>query len=186
MYEELIISGFGGQGVIFAGSLLAHTAMLEGKEITGLPSYSPEVRGGASAYSLIISDEEITSPIATELTTLIAMDSYSLVKYEPLIRPQGLLFINSSLIHDKPTRTDVEIISIDATQIANELGDIRVANMIILGAYVTKTNIVSLKNLFATLEYFEKATSFNKKALEKGAKATIIHQPISTIELNNC
>lgn len=170
MYEELIFSGFGGQGIVFAGSLLAQAAILEDKQVTGLPSYSAEIRGGASAYSLIISSEEITSPIATELTTLIVMDSPSLAKYEHLIRTQGLLFINSSLVYDKPTRTDVEIINIDATQIANDLGDARVANMVMLGAYVTRTKIVSLKSLFVALELFKKATSVNKKALEEGTK----------------
>lgn len=125
MYEELIFAGFGGQGIVFAGALLAQAAMVEGKQVSGLPSYSGEIRGGASAYSLVISSEKITSPIATELTTLIAMDSSSLIKYESLIRPQGLLLINSSLIHNKPTRTDVEIIEIGATQIANDMGDTR-------------------------------------------------------------
>lgn len=170
MYEELILAGVGGQGIVFAGSLLAQAAMLEGKEVTGLPSYSAEVRGGASAYSLIISSEEITSPIASELTTLIAMDLHSLIRYEPLIIPKGLLIINSSLVHDSPNRTDVEIININATHIANTLGDVRIANMIILGAYVSKTKIVSLKSLFSALEYYKKATTLNKKALEKGSK----------------
>jgi 2-oxoglutarate ferredoxin oxidoreductase subunit gamma len=170
MYEELILAGFGGQGIVFAGSLLAQAAMLEGKEVTGLPSYSAEVRGGASAYSLIISSEEITSPIASELTTLIAMDSHSLDKYEYLIMPNGLLIINSSLVHHKPKRTDVERININATQIADKLGDVRIANMVILGAYATKTKIVSLKSLFSALEYFKKATTLNKKALEEGVK----------------
>jgi len=169
MYEELILAGFGGQGIVFAGNLLAYTAMLEGKEVTGLPSYSAEVRGGASAYSLIISSEEITSPIATELTTLIALDSSSLIRYESLIKPQGLLLVNSSLIHDRPTRSDVEVINIEATQIANKMGDIRVANMVILGAYLTVTKIVSLKSLFAALDFFKKDTRLNKKALEEGA-----------------
>jgi 2-oxoglutarate ferredoxin oxidoreductase subunit gamma len=170
MYEELILAGFGGQGIVFAGSLLAQAAMLEGKEVTGLPSYSAEVRGGASAYSLIISSEEITSPIASELTTLIAMDSTSLDKYEHLVIPNGLLIINSSLVHHKPKRTDIEKININATQIADKLGDIRIANMVILGAYATKTKIVSLKSLFSALEYFKKATTINKKALEEGVK----------------
>lgn len=174
MYEELIFAGFGGQGIVFAGALLAQAAMVEGKQVSGLPSYSGEIRGGASAYSLVISSEKITSPIATELTTLIAMDSSSLIKYESLIRPQGLLLINSSLIHNKPTRTDVEIIEIGATQIANDMGDTRVANMVILGAYVTKTKIVSLTSLFVALDYFKKATTINKKALEEGNKLSTL------------
>ncbi|MDI6735748.1 MAG: 2-oxoacid:acceptor oxidoreductase family protein [bacterium] len=170
MYEELIISGFGGQGIVLAGSLLAQAAIVEDREVSGLPSYSAEVRGGASAYSLIISTEEITAPLATELTTLIAMNLSSLVRYESLIRADGLLFVNSSLIYDKPVRQDLEVINIAATQIANTLGDTRVANMVILGAYVTKTKIVTLNSLFRALEYFKKDTAFNKKALEEGAK----------------
>ncbi len=170
MYEELIISGFGGQGIVLAGSLLAQAAIVEDMEVTGLPSYSAEVRGGASAYSLIISTEEITAPIAIELTALIAMAPVSLVRYESLIRTGGLLLVNSSLISDKPVRQDVEIINIAATQIANTLGDIRVANMVILGAYVTKTKIVTINSLFRALEYLKKDTALNKKALEEGAK----------------
>ncbi|MFH1562522.1 MAG: 2-oxoacid:acceptor oxidoreductase family protein [Nitrospirota bacterium] len=170
MYEELIISGLGGQGIVLAGSLLAQAAIVEGKEVSGLPSYSGEVRGGASAYSLIISAEEITSPIATELTTLIAMHPPFLVRYEPLIRAGGLLLVNSSLIYDKPVRQDLEVINIAATQIANTLGDTRVANMVILGVYVTKTKIITMNSLFIALEYFKKDTTLNKKALEEGAK----------------
>jgi len=170
MYEELILAGFGGQGIILAGDLLAHSAMSEGKEVTGLPSYSAEVRGGASAYSLIISSEEITSPIATELTTLIAMDPSSLIRYTSLLQTKGLLLVNSSLIHTRQTRSDIKVINIEATKMANEMGDIRVANMVILGAYVTITKIVSLKSLFVALDFFKKATSLNKKALEEGAK----------------
>ncbi|MEW6619621.1 MAG: 2-oxoacid:acceptor oxidoreductase family protein [bacterium] len=174
MYEELIISGFGGQGIVLAGNLLAQAAMSEGKKVTGLPSYSAEVRGGHSAYSLIISSQEITSPIATELTTLIAMDAGSLIKYESLIRTNGLVLINSSLINDKPTREDIKIIDLPATQIANNLGDVRVANMVILGAYVTKTKIVSLKSLLCALEYFKKDTALNKKALEEGERMGVV------------
>ena len=170
MYEELIIAGLGGQGIILAGSLLAQAAIVEDKEVSGLPSYSGEVRGGASAYSLIISAEEITSPIAIELTTLIAMNPSSLVRYESLIRAGGLLLVNSSLIYDKPVRQDLEIINIAATQIANTLGDTRVANMIIIGVYITKTKIVTMNSLFIALEYFKKDTPLNKKALEEGAK----------------
>lgn len=170
MYEELIFSGFGGQGIVVAGTLLAQAAMSEGKEVAGLPSYSAEVRGGASVYSLIISSQEITSPLATELTTLIAMDQSSLVRHESLLKPQGLLLLNTSLIHTTPTRLDVEVINIESTQMAKELGDIRIANMVILGAYVTKTKIVSLKSLFTALEFFKKFTTLNKKALEEGAK----------------
>jgi 2-oxoglutarate ferredoxin oxidoreductase subunit gamma len=142
MIEQVIMAGFGGQGVMSMGQLLAYSGMLEGKNVSWLPSYGPEMRGGTANCNVIVSDDEIGSPIVTEATAVIAMNLPSLDKFEHSVMPGGTLIINSSLIERKCSRTDIDVFYIPANEIADELGNNRVANMVMLGAYLKKTGIV--------------------------------------------
>lgn len=138
MIEQVIMAGFGGQGVMSMGQLLAYSGMLEGKNVSWLPSYGPEMRGGTANCNVIVSDDEIGSPIVTEATAVIAMNLPSLDKFEHSVMPGGTLIINSSLIERKCSRTDIDVFYIPANEIADELGNNRVANMVMLGAYLKK------------------------------------------------
>lgn len=173
--SELIIAGTGGQGILLAGTLLAHTAMLEGKYVTWIPSYGAERRGGASYCLIIISNKEIFSPIITHPDCLICLDKIGLEMYENSLRKNGVLFINTSLIKKKIDRTDIEIIEIPAGKLAEELGNIRTTNMISIGAYIEKTKVVSLDNAIKSLKYVvskkhSELIELNALALKKGAE----------------
>lgn len=174
-FFQLIIAGFGGQGILFAGKLLAHSAMLEGKHVTWFPSYGAEIRGGTANCTIIISDEMIGSPIVNRTDALLIMNEASMERFEPKLKPRGLLIMNTSLIRKPPERSDIEIIGIKATDIAKELGNSQTANMVMLGALIEKTGILSRKTIFNSLqeiipEYRKKAIPLNKKALKKGAE----------------
>ena len=134
MQTEIIIAGFGGQGVLFCGQLLAYAGMDEGKEITWIPSYGPEMRGGTANCTVVISDEEIGSPFVHNPQAVIAMNRPSLDKYEDLVKPGGFLVINTSMTDRKANRKDITVIEIAANEKAEELGDQRMANMVLLGA----------------------------------------------------
>jgi len=145
MKKELIrISGFGGQGVLLLGDVIIDAAAREEKNITWLPSYGPESRGGTSNCHVIVSDFEIGSPIVDEPDVLIAMNLPSMDKFEPDMKPGGLLIYNSSLINRKPKRTDVIVVGIPATEIAEKLGNSKAVNMAILGAYLECSKFISL------------------------------------------
>ena len=125
MQAEIIISGFGGQGVLFAGQLLAYCALDNQMEVTWFPSYGPEMRGGTAHCTVIIADEEIGSPIIRNPTAAIVMNLPSLDKYEPLVAPEGVLIINSSLVDRSAQRNDISIAEVPANKIAEEIGDLR-------------------------------------------------------------
>ena len=168
--HKLIIAGFGGQGVMLIGQMIAYAGMLEGKEVTWMPSYGPEMRGGTANCTVIVSDKKISSPIVTEATAVVVMNQPSLVKFEKMVAPRGQLFINTSLIKEKPSREDVEILNVDANKIAADLHSDKVSNMVILGAIVNKTNIVKLESIKKVMEKFftgkkSELLSINKKAL---------------------
>lgn len=148
--QEIIIAGFGGQGILSAGMLLAYAGMLENKSVSWLPSYGPEMRGGTSNCHVIISDEPVGSPILNTATTLIVMNGPSLDKFEPMVIDGGLIITDSSLIERCPTRKNLEKYCIPATQMANDMGNVAYANIILLGKLIEKTGIVSMEN-------FEKA-----------------------------
>ncbi len=135
MEERIIIAGFGGQGVMAMGQLLTYAGMIEGKHVSWLPSYGPEMRGGTANCSVIVSSEPVGSPVVVNSTTAIVMNKPSLDKFEPSVNKGGRLFINSSLIEQKSKRDDIEVYYISANEIADELGNMRVANMVMLGAY---------------------------------------------------
>jgi 2-oxoglutarate ferredoxin oxidoreductase subunit gamma len=173
MLEEVIIDGFGGQGLMLMGRLLAYAGMLEGRKVAWMPSYGPEMRGGTANCTVIISSEEIASPIVTNPKTVIAMNKPSLDKFESLIQKDGLIVLNNSLIDQEVKRDDIRVLKIPANDIANKLGNLRVANMVTLGAYVKKSGVVKLESIFKALEKAlagknQKILDLNKVALKKG------------------
>jgi 2-oxoglutarate ferredoxin oxidoreductase subunit gamma len=144
MQNDVIIAGFGGQGVLLIGKMLAYAGMADGKEVSWLPSYGPEMRGGTCNCTVVISDKPVGSPVVERPRSAIAMNIQSLEKFEPMIKPGGLLVINSSLINRGSSRADLLVILVPANEIANELGNPRGANMVALGAYLGATRAVSL------------------------------------------
>lgn len=173
---QLIIAGFGGQGVLFAGKLLAHSAMLEDKHVTCFPSYGAEMRGGTANCSVIISSEMIGSPTISRADSLIALNEASLKRFEPAIKPHGLLVINTSLVKSITNRPDIEIIMIKATDTAKALGNSQSANMIMLGALIAWTETVNptaiLKALREIIPAHKKdIIRLNEKAFIKGLSA---------------
>lgn len=176
MEERIIMAGFGGQGVMAIGQLLTYAGMIESKNVSWLPSYGPEMRGGTANCSVVVSTEAVGSPVVVSATSAIVMNKPSLDKFEPAIVEGGKLFINSSLIDRKSNRDDIEVYYIPANEIANELGNMKVANMVMLGAYIEVTKIVSLESIlkgFTKVFGENKAhlVPLNKEALEKGAEA---------------
>jgi 2-oxoglutarate ferredoxin oxidoreductase subunit gamma len=175
---QLIIAGSGGQGILFTGKLLAHSAMLEGKYVTGFPSYGAEIRGGTANCTVIISDEMIGSPVVHRPNSLLIMNEASVKRFEPQLKPQGLLIMNSSLIENFPKRSDIQIIKIKATDIAEELGNTQVANMVMLGALIGKTGIVNPHTISKALreitpQYKKTIIPLNEKAFKRGLSESI-------------
>ncbi len=174
-HEETIFSGFGGQGALFAGKLLAYTGIAENLYVTWIPSYGPEMRGGTANCTVIVSEEEVGAPIISKPTTAIVLNLPSLEKYGPLVKPGGLLIVNESLVPARCERDDIRVIYIPASDIATEMGNPRMANMLLLGAFVQATGIVSLETVMSELEKHlserqRKWLEPNKKALQKGAE----------------
>ena len=152
-YYDLIIAGFGGQGVLPIGNLLAYAAMNEGRHVTYLPTYGVEMRGGTANCTVVISSSEIGSPIVQQPHASISMNLPSLLKYGSRVLPKGLLMVNSSLIDLKEiTRNDVELLAIPVNDIAIKNGNPRMANMIALGAFIEKTKLVGMSSVFNSLE----------------------------------
>jgi 2-oxoglutarate ferredoxin oxidoreductase subunit gamma len=152
MYQDVMIAGFGGQGVLLVGKLLAHAGMLEGKHVTWFPSYGAEVRGGTANCTVIIADREIGSPLVQSPSAMMIMNEASFQKFEPRIKTSGDLFLNTSLVHHPPTRDDIVRIEVKANDIAEELGDIRIANMVMLGAFLKRTGVVALDSVLSALK----------------------------------
>jgi 2-oxoglutarate ferredoxin oxidoreductase subunit gamma len=174
MLEEIIIAGFGGQGVMSMGQLIAYAGMLEGKGVSWLPSYGPEQRGGTANCAVVVSDEPVGSPLVSNPSTAIVLNNPSFEKFEPRVQPGGLLIINSSLVTRVSERSDIEIIEITANDIAADLGNARVANMILLGALIEITSVVSVDSCIESLkkvlsEDKHHLIEVNKQALSKGA-----------------
>jgi len=175
MLERIIISGFGGQGIMLIGRLLAYAGMIEGKKVAWMPSYGPEMRGGTANCTVIISSNEIGSPIVSHPKILIAMNQPSLDKFEANVSDDGLIILNNSLIEREIKRNDVKVIKIPADDIAHKLGNSRAANMVILGAYVEQSGIVKMETIFKALEKAlagrnKKLLELNKEALKQGAE----------------
>jgi 2-oxoglutarate ferredoxin oxidoreductase subunit gamma len=174
MQQEVIISGFGGQGTLFAGQLLAYAAMDSGHHVTWIPSYGPEMRGGKARCTVIVADEPIGSPLVRRPSAAIVLNIPSMEAFEPAIKPGGTLVINSSLIPQKSERDDINVIYISASDLAEEMGNKRIANVICLGALVKDTGVVTLEAVEQALadhlpERHRKLLGLNKDALAKGA-----------------
>ena len=151
LHERIVAAGFGGQGIMLLGKLIASAGMLEGREVTYIPSYGAEVRGGTAHCMVIVSDREIASPLVSAPATALVMNHPSLTKFEPRIKPGGLLVVNTSLMLAPPTRTDIEIAPIAATETADELGAIQAANMVMLGAYLARRPVVKPETIVEVL-----------------------------------
>jgi len=147
--HDIIISGFGGQGIQAAGKLIAYAGLLEDKFVSFLPSYGPEMRGGTSNCHVIISDEPVGSPILNSCTALVAMNRPSLDKFENYVVPGGCILLDISLVNRSPVRKDIKIFEIPATQIASDMGNLAYANIIMLGKLIAETGMIST-------EFFEK------------------------------
>jgi 2-oxoglutarate ferredoxin oxidoreductase subunit gamma len=175
MKSEIISAGFGGQGVLLLGQLVAYAGMVEDRNVSWLPSYGPEMRGGTANCSVIVSSDPVGSPVVTEADAVIVLNKPSLDKFESTLRPGGKLFINSSLIDKKSTRDDVDAYYIPANEIAASLGNAKAANMVMLGAYVTATGAVSKESILKALAtVFGKRKAhlipLNETAFDEGAK----------------
>lgn len=174
MQTEIVIAGFGGQGVLFAGQVLAYAAMDQGLGVTWFPSYGPEMRGGTANCTVIIADEEIGSPLVRNPRAVIAMNLPSLDKYEPVIQPEGVLIANASLINRTLEREDLEAIFLPANEIAERLGDKRLVNMVMVGALLKALPVLSLEAVETALESHlperhRRLLPANRRALREGA-----------------
>jgi len=152
MTQRIICSGFGGQGVMLMGQLLAYAGMIEGKNVSWLPSYGPEMRGGTANCSVIISDEPVGAPTVTEADVAFVMNKPSMEKFENAVVPGGHLFVNSSLIEEIGERTDIDAHFLNATDIGAKAGTARTANIVMLGAYLEKCGVISEASLMAGLK----------------------------------
>ena len=169
--QQIIFAGFGGQGILSMGKFLAYAGMDADLNVSWLPSYGPEMRGGTANCSVILTNEAIGSPVVTKADSLVVMNRPSLDKFEDAIEANGLLIIDSDLVDRMPVRKDIEVIAIPAQTIAAEIGSKTIANMVLLGALVKKTGIVSMDTILASLKAHGKEKFFesNKIAMEKGA-----------------
>lgn len=173
MREEIIISGFGGQGVMLIGKFIAYIAMKKDCRVTYMPSYGAEMRGGTANCAVIISSEEIASPLSSHPTTAIVMNKPSFEKFSPMIKKGGLLILNGSLIDKEPKRNDIKTVTVPANKLAEEAGSIRSANMVMLGAYLGVKELVPVEKACAQLKdvlpkRWHGLLEVNSKALTSG------------------
>ncbi|MGD9022825.1 MAG: 2-oxoacid:acceptor oxidoreductase family protein [Deltaproteobacteria bacterium] len=171
---KTIFSGFGGQGVLMMGYVLATSGMYEDKHVTYLPSYGAEVRGGTANCTVTVSDEPIASPVASFPDYAVLMNTPSLIKFEGGVKTGGTVFLNSDLVDKQPKRGDIQVVAIPANSIADRIGNPRGANMVMIGAFVQKTGLVSLKSVVKSVKsIFEakgaKVHKMNTLALNEGA-----------------
>ncbi len=173
MTTQILIAGFGGQGVLFAGKLLAYKGLVDGKQLSWLPSYGPEMRGGTANCSVILSDDPVGSPIVSHPDVLIAMNLPSLEKYEDTVVPGGMILVESTLIEKKVARDDVKVFYVPATKMAQEMGAPTLANMIMVGKLIRECEAVNDGHIEETLHKVVSARhqdlfDINKKAIQAG------------------
>ncbi|MCL6478836.1 MAG: 2-oxoacid:acceptor oxidoreductase family protein [Peptococcaceae bacterium] len=176
MLEEVLVAGFGGQGVLFTGQLLAYAGMLEGREVAWIPSYGAEMRGGTAHCVAIISDEEIFSPVVEKFSSALIFNLPSLLKFESRIKPGGLLLINSSLVKIRPKRGDIKVFWIPANELAIRAGLDRAANMVMLGAYLEAAGVLPPEAVIRALEkvlppHRRHTLPVNRQAMQEGAES---------------
>jgi 2-oxoglutarate ferredoxin oxidoreductase subunit gamma len=175
MTHELLIAGFGGQGVLSLGMTLGYSGMVEGKEISWMPSYGPEMRGGTANCIVIVSDAKISSPILTTFDTVIALNQPSVDRFERDVKPGGLLIYDATTIIHPPTRTDITILPIAASEEAVRLKNPKVLNMIVLGALLERTAVVRMDSVMKALrkvlpERYHHLLPLNEQAIRRGAE----------------
>jgi 2-oxoglutarate ferredoxin oxidoreductase subunit gamma len=173
MTEEMIIAGFGGQGVLSMGKILAYSGIMEDKEVTWFPSYGPEMRGGTANVTVIISDTRISSPILQKYDTAIILNQQSMDKFEDAVKQGGTLLYDPNGVINPPTRTDINIYKVEGTKAAVEMGNPKVFNMIVFGSYLKVKPILSLDNVEKGLEKslpsrYHKLIPLNLQAIQKG------------------
>ncbi len=184
MERSIVFSGFGGQGALFAGQLLTYAAADAGKHVTWIPSYGPEMRGGTAHCTVVIGDEPIGSPLVRNPDIVVAMNLPSADKYEPIVKSQGLLVVNSSLVQRPLTRADIHTVSIPANDMASELGNQRMANVVMLGAVLGATSLLPLEQVEKALDdhlpgRHKHLLEANKQALRQGAAFAQSLLPVS-------
>ncbi|MBN1183003.1 MAG: 2-oxoacid:acceptor oxidoreductase family protein [Bacteroidales bacterium] len=173
MTEEIIIAGFGGQGVLSMGKILAYSGIMQNKEVSWMPSYGPEMRGGTANVTVIISDEKVSSPILNHFDTAIILNQPSVDKFEEQVKPGGVLIYDSNGISHPPKRKDIDIYKVDAAEEATKMGDLRIFNMIVLGGYIKIKPIVNLDNVISGLkkslpERHHHLLPLNEEAIKRG------------------
>ena len=175
MHLEVTMAGFGGQGIMLAGKLLAYAGLAEGREVVWLPSYGPEMRGGTAYCNVVVSDKPIGSPIFAAPASAVVMNRPSLDKFGPRVKKDGLLIVNSSLVDVKSERTDIDLLYVPCNEIALAVGTGKAANMVALGAFVGRTKAVGLDTVRALIAHsFEdkpKLIDINIKAFARGVEA---------------
>ena len=177
MQKEVMFAGFGGQGILLIGNILAHAAMDQGSEVAWVPSYGPEMRGGTAYCLVVISNRPIGSPIIRNPMHLVAMNRPSLEKFAPVVKPNGVVVINSSLIPVRSGRDDVDELLVPANDIAKDLGSVKVANIVALGTFVARSKIIDFETIRScvkeTFSSREKLIPINIAALDAGKKAAM-------------
>jgi 2-oxoglutarate ferredoxin oxidoreductase subunit gamma len=179
---KITIGGFGGQGIVVIGNLIARAAVIENKNVTGMVAYGAEMRGGTASATVVVSDDEIASPYVDRPNMAIILNHPSLEHYEPTITPGGLITLNTSLAHRGPLRGDLSVIEVGATEIAHELGNIRTANIVILGAFIEHTMLLRPESVRqAITDLFSgknpKYVPLNLEAFEAGARRSRLLRP---------
>jgi 2-oxoglutarate ferredoxin oxidoreductase subunit gamma len=183
MTQEILIAGFGGQGVLSMGMTLAYAGMIDGKEVSWMPSYGPEMRGGTANCIVILSDEPISSPIVTAFDTVVALNQPSLDKFEAAVKPGGHLIYEKSAIIRPPARTDVQVLAVDATHHSEQLKNKKVANMIMVGALLGTAEVVAVESVMKALEKvlperYHHLIPVNAQAVELGR--SLVAQPVQS------
>jgi 2-oxoglutarate ferredoxin oxidoreductase subunit gamma len=175
MQNEIQFAGFGGQGIMLMGQIMAQAAMDQGYEVVWIPSYGPEMRGGTAYCTVVISDRPIGSPIIRNPKHLVAMNRPSLEKFAPAVKSGGIIFINSSIISIDAGRDDVDVLKVPIIEIAKELGNVKASNIVALAAFVSRSQVVDFERLRESVKVKfaskEKLIPLNMKALEEGKKA---------------
>ena len=178
MTEEIIIAGFGGQGVLSLGKILAYSGIMQDQEVSWMPSYGPEMRGGTANVTVILSDERISSPYLKIVDTAIILNQQSMDKFESSVKPGGILIYDPNGITLHPTRTDIQIFQIEGTRLATEMGNMKVFNMVILGGYLKIKPVIKLENVMEGLkksisERYHDLIPINMEAIAVGMNAIV-------------
>ena len=178
MTEEIIIAGFGGQGVLSLGKILAYSGIMQDQEVSWMPSYGPEMRGGTANVTVILSDERISSPYLKIVDTAIILNQQSMDKFESSVKPGGILIYDPNGISLHPTRTDIQIFQIEGTRLATEMGNMKVFNMVILGGYLKIKPVIKLENVMEGLkksisERYHDLIPINMEAIAVGMNAIV-------------